>query len=107
MIGAGPAPAQSYGIVGAEQYFTLDWEAKPGSSPPVVAGNVANSYGRSARNVRLYVEGLDGSGNVVSTTIGYVAGALTPGARAYFEVPVPTGAVAYRVKVLSFDWLVR
>ena len=55
--------------------------------------------------VRLRVERLDGTGRLITTTTGHVAGMLTPGMRAYFEVPVATAAPAYRVSVLSFDWV--
>ena len=105
LLSADVAWTQSYGIVGAEQYFSVEWEVGHGKSGTVVAGHVRNTYGLAARNVRLHIEGLDGSGKVVSVTVGYVAGTLMPGVRAYFEVPVPPGAATYRVNVLSFDWL--
>jgi hypothetical protein len=55
------------------------------------------------RNVRLRVEALDAASNVAASSIGYVNGYVTPGARVYFEAPVPAKAPTYRVTVLSFD----
>ena len=49
------------------------------------------------------VEALDATGGVTATYIGYVFGDVTPGTRAYFEVPVTQKAASYRVSVLSYD----
>jgi hypothetical protein len=69
-----------------------------------VSGYVYNDYGRAVERMQLSIEGLDGSGAVVSTTIGYVLATVPAWNRAYFEVPVPAGAAAYKVRVLSFNW---
>jgi hypothetical protein len=98
------ASAQTYRIYGAEQYFTLDWEAGQYRGRPIVSGYLRNNYGLSAGNVRLLVESLDVAGQVASTTIGYVSGLVPSGGRVYFEVPLPAPAPAYRVNVLSWDW---
>ena len=101
---AGAAAAESYAVYGGEQYFKLEWEAGQRKGRPNVRGYLLNDYGFPAASVRLRVESLDGGGQVTGTTIGYVAGQVTPGMRAYFEVPVPA-APAYRVSVLSWEWL--
>ncbi len=69
----------------------------------MVWGYIYNAYGQSADNVRYVVEGLDGSGQVTSSTIGRVLGTAPALTRTYFEVPVPAGLSQYRVRVLSFD----
>jgi len=99
------AQAQSYGVYGAEQFFTLEWAAGQSRGRPVISGYVTNHYGFGARNVRLQVEALDADGKVVDTTIGYVPSDVPPlEGRAYFEVRLPQAGAAYRVRVLSWDW---
>lgn len=107
MIGGAAAQSavESYGIYGAERFFSLTWAPGVRGGHPTVAGYISNDYGFTARDVRLRVESLDAAGNVVAKTTGYVAGVLTPGTHSYFEVPVATPAASYRVSVLSFEWL--
>ena len=100
-----PAAAQTYAVYGAERYFTLGWQAGERHGRPVVAGYVANEGGLPVRDVRLRVEQLDAAGGVTATSVGYVAGILTPGTRAYFEVPVAGPSPTYRVTILSFDFI--
>lgn len=95
--------AQNHGIYGVDRYFSLEWQGEERRGKPIVSGYVTNVWGIGVNNVRLRVEALDGSGGVSGTYIGYVFGDVTPGTRAYFEVPVPQRAANYRVSVLSFD----
>lgn len=92
-------------VVGWENYFKLDWQPDTRAGRPVVSGHILNDWGFPARNVRLLVEGLDSSGGVTSQRIAWLGSMLTPGMRAYFEVPVPGAAPSYRVSVFSFDWV--
>lgn len=101
---AGTAAAESYAVYGGERYFKLQWEAGQRKGQSNVHGYLLNDYGFPATDVRLRVERLDGGGQVTGTTIGYVAGQVTPGMRVYFEVAVPSSP-AYRVSVLSWDWI--
>ena len=71
---------------------------------PVVSGYLENTFGIVAIRLRLLVESLDQSGQVIERTIDWVPGDVTPGSRYYFEVAVPRAAPAYRVIVLSWDW---
>jgi hypothetical protein len=69
----------------------------------VVRGHVVNDYGAPATRIQLLVEGLDGAGAVVATTVAYVFSEVQPGGRAYFEVPAPGPAGTYRVSVLAYE----
>jgi hypothetical protein len=101
--GAAVPSAPSYGVYGAESYFKLEWQGDERRGRPIVSGYVTNQFGLGMRNVRLRVEALDAAGGVTASYIGYVNGYVNPGARVYFEVPVPAKAPNYRVTVLSFD----
>ena len=98
-----PASVQSYGIYGTDNYFKLEWQPDERRGRPVVTGYVTNQWGISVNNVRMRVEALDTGSVVTATYIGYVFGDVTPGTRAYFEVPVAGKAANYRVSVLSYD----
>jgi hypothetical protein len=102
---AAPPAAEEYAVYGAERFFTLDWQSGDRRGQPVVWGQITNTYGLPARNLRLRVEGLDAEGRVTSSTIGYVPGVLFPSGRTWFEVPVTGTAARWRVTVLSFDWM--
>jgi hypothetical protein len=55
--------------------------------------------------VRLQVEALDASGNVIGSTLGFVFGDVPPANRSSFEIPLPgSGAASYRVTVRTLDW---
>ena len=97
------AGAQNFAAVGWEKFFTLDWEAGARRGRPVVRGHLVNEYGAPATRIQLLVEGLDGAGAVVATTMAYVFSEVQPGGRAYFEVAAPGTTGTYRVSVLSFE----
>jgi len=97
------AEAQNFAAVGWEKFFTLDWEAAAHRGRPVVWGHLVNEYGTPAARIQLLVEGVDGAGAVVATTMAYVFSEVQPGGRAYFEVPAPGPSGAYRVRVLSWE----
>jgi hypothetical protein len=103
-LSASAAGAQSYAVIGGEQFFALEWASGDGRGRPGVNGYVTNARGEAAADVRLMVESLDASGAITAETIGYVAGHLTPGMRAYFAVRAPA-APSYRVRILSWEWL--
>lgn len=72
---------------------------------PVVSGYVYNQRaGAYAVSVRLLVEALDGSGQVVGSTSGYVLGEVPPSNRAYFEIKAPAKAASHRITIASFAW---
>ncbi len=100
---ASPTSVQSYAVYGTESFFKLEWQPDERRGKPLVTGYVTNQWGIGVNNVRMRVEALGGAGGVTATYIGYVFGDVTPGTRAYFEVPLPQKAANYRVSVLSFD----
>lgn len=104
---AATALAQGGENVQGDRYFRVEAEPRQTRRGPALAGYVYNSYGMTAQRVELLVEGLDASGNVVSSTIGYVSGTVPPFDRAYFEVRVPAGAASYRAKVRWWEWTAR
>ncbi len=83
----------------------LDWEVGTRhGGRPVIQGWIYNDYGRPAADVRLLVETLDASGNVIARDIGFVRGVVQFNGRTYFEVPLKTTGASYRVSVTAFDW---
>ena len=97
---AGAASGQNYAPESLERWFRLEWK-RTGSK---LAGYVYNSTNRHAARMQLLIEGTDGAGKVTSKTTTWVLGGVPPNNRAFFEAPVPK-AKAYRVRVLSFDWI--
>ena len=65
-----------------------------GRKGPAIEGYVYNKGPRTAERMRLQIERLDASGNVV--------GSSTVDGRASFSASVPD-ATSYRLQVLSFD----
>jgi hypothetical protein len=92
-------------VVGWEQFFKLDWESGMVGGRAGVRGHILNDWGLPARSIRLLVEGLGPSGEIVSQDLAWLGTSLTPGMRAYFEVPVSRAAPSYRVSVFAFDWV--
>lgn len=92
-------------VRGWEQFFRVTWEPFERWGRPSLGGYIVNDGGLTAMRAQLLVEALDPSGNVVKQTVQWVGSPIPPGARVYFEVPVPQSAPAYRVSVFAFDWL--
>ena len=104
-LGAGIARAQ-ISTRSTDADLRVEWTgSQDRRGRPAVSGYVYNQRaGSYAENVRLLVEGLDGSGQVIGSTTGYVAGQVPPSNRSYFEVKAPPGAASYRVTIQSFAW---
>ena len=99
-----PAASLTPLVSGWEQFFKLEWQAPAGNGRPIT-GYILNDWGFSASRIQLLVEGLDQGGQVVGQRVEWLGALLTPGMRAYFEVPAPGPAATYRVRVFAFDWL--
>ena len=100
--------AQLVPAPGADRYFRVEWSvAHSVTRGAVISGYVHNSYGLPADNVRLLIEAVDGSGEVVATSIGYVLGSIPAGDRRYFQETVPRTVPTYRVRVVLYEWIDR
>ena len=104
-LGAGAARAQVQ-TRSADSDLRVEWTgSEDRRGRPVVSGYVYNQRpGSYAVSVRLRVEALDGSGQVVGSTIGSVLGDVPPSNRSYFEIKAPARAASYRVTIESFAW---
>ncbi len=86
----------------------LDWEVGTRhGGRPVIQGWVYNDFWQAAKDVRLLVETLDASSNVIARDSGFVRGVIQFNGRTYFEVPLKTTGASYRVSVTAFDWNCR
>ncbi len=92
-------------VLGWEQFFKLDWQAGQRGQQSFVWGHLLNDWGMPATQIQLLVEGVDSSGGVVGQKVAWLGPMLTPGTRAYFEVPVPWKTPTHRVSVFAFTWV--
>ena len=84
--------------------FQVEWQtAQTTKGAPLVAGYVQNTRGGGVANVRMKVETLDAQGQVIGTATALAPGYLGGFSRTYFEVPLETAGVGYRVSVASWD----
>ena len=104
-VGAGAAIAQVQ-TRSVDGDLRVEWTgSEDRRGRPVVSGYVYNQRaGSYAVSVRLLVEALDGSGQVVGSTTGYILGDVPPSNRSYFEIKAPAKAASYRVTIASFAW---
>lgn len=105
VLGAAPAPAQNYAMVGGEKYFRLEWEPGQRHGRPDVRGHLFNEWGEIAHRIRLRVESLDQAGQVTAVTESNLPDVITPGTHTFFQIPVPAPAPSYRVSVITWDWM--
>ena len=86
-------------------YLRVEWELQaPRGAYRNMCGRVYNTRHVTARRVGLLAEGLDGSGQVVSSRFKEVLGDVPASSYSYFCVPLQTGASTYRVSVRTVDW---
>lgn len=71
---------------------------------PVLSGVIYNETGNRAGDVRLRIEVLDGSGQVIGETTGWAYGVVPANGRGYFSIPITQKGASYRVTVVSFTW---
>jgi hypothetical protein len=72
-----------------------------------VAGYVDNQWKWEAERMRLAIERLDASGQVVGCSEVWVLGSVPAFYRAYFTAAVPDANAQYWVRILSFEWKAR
>ena len=104
-LGAGPARAQVQARSVDSDLRVEGTDSEDRRGRPVVSGYVYNQRaGSYAVSVRLRVDALDGAGQVMGSTSGYVLGDVPPSNRSYFEIKAPAKAASYRVTIESFAW---
>ncbi|MCI0546080.1 MAG: hypothetical protein L0027_02210 [Candidatus Rokubacteria bacterium] len=87
-----------------ERYFDVSWEPFERRGQPYLSGYVVNRYGPEAVRVKLLVDSLDSSGQVVAQRVVWLQGTVPGSSRIYFEVPVPLPAAAYRVRIYASEF---
>ena len=104
-VGASQAHAASSTQAGNAGTITLNWEATQDKiGRPLIVGNVVTNGGKTGYCIpRLLVETLDAQGQVIGTATALAPGYLGGFSRTYFEVPLETAGVGYRVSVASWD----
>jgi hypothetical protein len=89
-------------VVGRETEFSTEWSVGEERGQRVVWGYVTNRGGKAAARMRLLVDAIE-DGRVVGQRVSWLGETLTPGSRAYFRIPVPAQAPAYRVTVFDYE----
>ena len=74
---------------------------------PRLVGHVYNESTYRIGSVRLRVESLDGSNQVIRETLAWIYVDVPARGRAYFSVPRPSGAESFRLTVESFVLIAR
>jgi hypothetical protein len=100
-----PAPTGSLTtmIPGWERFFSIDWTAGPAQGGfRTIDGYVYNRYGNYAADMRLLVQTLDASGNVVDQRVVWGPTGVGGFGRAYFYAPHMPVADQYRVSVWDY-----
>jgi hypothetical protein len=105
--GAERARAANYSQETLDRYFRVEFDVSPSSPRATIGGYVYNQHpGYTADRVRLSIERLDASGQVIGTSSTWVLGGVPPSNRAYFSAKVEPAA-SYRIQVESFEWTGR
>lgn len=102
-VAMSPSASITTTMPGWERYFRLEWTAQPSARGTEIDGYVYNTYGSPAGRVRLLVQALDASNNVVAQRIEWVPGGVPNFGRSYFRISALPPAEQYRVTVWSFD----
>ena len=96
-------PAESASFFVANPEFRVTWEAaQTKRGQPIIQGYVYNTSTSAASDIRVRIESLDAEGRTIAETVAPLFGDTQPGGRSYFELPVRTPGVSYRVTVVSF-----
>lgn len=103
----GPMPSASTTTANPawQHYFKVAYDVQPQGEARKLSGYLTNEYGVAMKNVRLLVQGLDTTDNVVTQRLAWVPGGVPAFGRSYFEVGRLPAAEKYRVTVWSFDRL--
>ena len=101
-----PSASTTSLMAGWEYRFNLDWSVEPEKGDARrIRGHISSQHGEYAEPVRLLVQALDSSGNVVSQRLAWVPGGVGGFGRGYFEIPHLPPADHYRVTVWDYTFL--
>ncbi|MFQ5520879.1 MAG: hypothetical protein ACE5FK_05735 [Candidatus Methylomirabilia bacterium] len=98
-----------FGLVSREGFFTITWNVdRSGPQQVAIVGWVSHDHDRTASEVRLQVEGVNTSGEVVSGAVGSVDHEIPPAGESFFEIRLtPVGTeVTFQVSVISYRFVV-
>jgi hypothetical protein len=84
-----------------ESRFKVDWAAASNARGQTIEGHIENVSGWTAVNVRLLVQALDPSGQIVDQRLEWLGGPVPAGSRSYFRVGGLPAADHYRVTIWS------
>jgi hypothetical protein len=100
------AASQSQGEVA--KLLRVEWEpVTDASGPPRLVGHIYNDSTYRIGSVRLRLEILDSSNQVVRETLAWVYVSVPARSRAYFSVRRPAGGGAFRLAIESFVLIAR
>ena len=91
-------------VSGWEQHASIEYQAAPRGDGAVVWGYLQTASPYTFHRIRVLVDALDDSNEIIAQQVAWVPGTLGWPSRLYFEVPMPP-AGSYRVQVFSWDRL--
>ncbi|MFQ5898948.1 MAG: hypothetical protein ACE5JN_11980 [Candidatus Methylomirabilia bacterium] len=97
-----------FGLVRRQGFFTITWNVdRSGPERIAIVGWVSHDHERTATEVRLQVDGVNASGQMVSRAVGSVDQEIPPDGESFFEIRLtPFGTeVAFQVSVVSFRFV--
>jgi hypothetical protein len=86
-----------------QQVFDVSWEVGERYRKPRLFGKLRNVSFYGTSQIQLLVEQLDASGRPVTQQVTWLGFKINPGDSAFFDVPVPDRAAAYRVRIYAFS----
>ena len=102
-LAIGMAAAQTGPSV-TDSGLRLEWDARAAQDGgTLISGYIYNDNRRPAIKVRLLAEALDGTGQVIDRSIGFVVGAVPVSGRSYWTVPLKATGARYRVTIAFFE----
>ena len=108
LLASAAAATSTYAPASLDAYFVIDWKLVPGPRGQTIEGFVYNRANQPTDRMRLSIEALDASGQIVGRSTTWVLGGVPPNNRTWFSTAAPaTGAASYRIEILSFDWVGR
>ena len=95
--------AQDFGSNQTDRSLQVTWNPTTRRGQPAIEGYVVNKTGWSFRRIELAIDGTDGSGRALPTTLFYVNGEVGPYDRAFFRNALPAAGDKYEVTVRSYE----